>query len=57
MSTQSTASEDSEFDADAVVQPAKPEQAEMKPKFNGRTLTVMPPQKKDSEISGLCSIM
>ena len=36
-----------------------PEQDELKPKLKGRAgaLTVLPPQNKDSEMSGLCSIM
>merc|ERR1712037_464698 len=50
-------SEDSEFDVDAVVQQGNPEQDELKPKLKGRALTVLPPQNKDSEMSGLCSIM
>ena len=50
-------SEDSEFDVDAVVQQANPEQDELKPKLKGRALTVLPAQNKDTEMSGLCSIM
>ena len=56
-STVSTSEDSSEFDVDAVVQEANPEQDELKPKLKGRALTVLPAQNKDKEMSGLCSIM
>ena len=55
--SESESASSSEFDADAVVQEARPELAERKPKLKGRALTVLPAQNKDSEMSGLCSIM
>ena len=51
--------EDSEFDPEAIVLPAPSEEelASQKPRMKGRKLTVMPPRKLDSDLSGLCSIM
>lgn len=46
-----------EFDQDAIVQAAKPEHADLKPKLKDRKLVEMPMQKKGSELSSLCSIM
>ncbi len=48
-----------EFDAEAIIVPPLPaeEREAAKPKLRGRKLTVFPPQSKDSELSGLCSIM
>ena len=56
LSTQSSESE-SEFDPDAIVQEAKEGQEDLKPRLKGKKLTVFPPQEKDKELSGLCSIM
>ena len=57
--SQSEDEEASEFDAEAIVVPARSadEREAAKPKLRGRKLTVFPPQNKDSELSGLCSIM
>ena len=46
-----------EFDPDAIIQAAKPEHADMKPKLSGRKLVEMPMQRKGGELSSLCSIM
>jgi len=48
-----------EFDVDAVVVPVKTqEQLDVaKPRLKGKKFTVMPPMTKDSDLSGLCSIM
>ena len=53
-------SEDSEFDPDGVIQESKltaEEKEAQKPKFKGKNFVVMPPQNKDTDVSGLCSIM
>ena len=47
----------SEFDPDAVIQHADPEQEDMKPKLKGRKLAEMPMQRKGGDVSSLCSIM
>ena len=46
-----------EFDQDSIIQHAKSEQAELKPKLKGRKLVEMPMQRKGGELSSLCSIM
>ena len=51
------ATRDSDFDPDAIVQPAIPEHLDLKPKLKGRKMVDMPMQRKDDELSGLCSIM
>jgi len=51
--------ESSEFDVEAVVVPSK-SQDEMdlsKPRMKGKKFTIFPPAPKDSDLSGLCSIM
>ena len=48
---------ESEFDADAIVQEARPELEDYKPKLKGRKFDVLPMQNKDTELSSLCSIM
>jgi hypothetical protein len=57
--SQAEEEEASEFDPEAIVVPPRPleEREAAKPKLRGRKLTVFPPQVKDSELSGLCSIM
>ena len=47
----------SEFDPDAVIQHADPEQVDMKPKLKGRKMAEMPMQRKGGDVSSLCSIM
>jgi len=52
--------EDSEFDAEAIVLHSKrtdEEREALKPRLKGRKLTVLPPVNKDTDMSGLCSIM
>ena len=49
--------EESEYDPDAIIQEAKPEQLELKPRLKDKKLVLMPPQNKGSDLSGLCSIM
>lgn len=46
-----------EFDPDSIIQPAKPEHEELKPKLKGRKLVDMPMQRKGGELSSLCAIM
>ena len=46
-----------EFDPDAIVQDASPEQVDSKPKLKGRTMAELPMQRKGGELSSLCSIM
>ena len=46
-----------EFDQDSIIQPAKPEHEELKPKLKGRKLVDMPMQRKGGELSSLCAIM
>ncbi len=48
--------EDPEFDPDGVRQPKTPGLPE-KPRLEGRKFTELPLKSKDSELSGLCSIM
>ena len=51
--------EEGEFDPEAVVVPpgSQEERDLAKPRLQGRRFTVMPPQSRDSDLSGLCSIM
>ena len=56
-SSQADSVEESEFDPDAVVQEKKESQEDLKPRLKGKKLTEFPMQSKDSELSGLCSIM
>ena len=51
--------EESEFDSDAIIVPplSEDQMDEAKPRLKGKKLTTWPPMKKDSELSGLCSIM
>jgi len=52
--------EDSEFDSEATVLHSKlteEEREALKPRLKGRKLTVLPPVNKDTDMSGLCSIM
>jgi len=48
-----------EFDIEAVVVPVKTQEQldAAKPRLKGKKFTVMPPMTKDSDLSGLCSIM
>jgi hypothetical protein len=62
MMSQTSETEDgavSEFDPEAVVVPVPAQQDRdlAKPRLKGRKFTVMPPQSRDSDLSGLCSIM
>ena len=49
----------SEFDPEAIIVPPRTaeERDAAKPKLRGRKLNVYPPQNKDSDLSGLCSVM
>jgi len=57
--SQASSEEETEFDSEAIIVPPRsPEEREAaKPKLSGRKLTVYPMSNKDSELSGLCSIM
>merc|ERR1712037_937059 len=59
LSQPSDSEEASEFDADAVIVPVKTQEQldAAKPRLRGKKFTVMPPMAKDSDLSGLCSIM
>jgi len=59
LSQPSDSEEASEFDADAVIVPLKTQEEldAAKPRLKGKKFTVMPPMAKDSDLSGLCSIM
>merc|ERR1719242_364377 len=59
LSQPSDSEETSEFDADAVIVPAKTQEEldAAKPRLRGKKFTVMPPMTKDNDLSGLCSIM
>ena len=57
--SQTSEEEESEFDSEAIIVPPRPQEERdaAKPKLRGRKLDVWPPQQRDSELSGLCSIM
>merc|ERR1711990_306676 len=59
LSQPSDSEEATEFDVDAVIVPVKTQEQldSAKPRLKGKKFTVMPPQTKDSDLSGLCSIM
>jgi len=59
LSQPSDSEEATEFDVDAVIVPVKTQEQldAAKPRLKGKKFTVMPPQTKDSDLSGLCSIM
>merc|ERR1712032_740715 len=59
LSQPSDSEEATEFDVDAVVVPVKTQEQldAAKPRLRGKKFTVMPPMTKDSDLSGLCSIM
>uniref|UniRef100_A0A0K2T6I2 CID domain-containing protein n=1 Tax=Lepeophtheirus salmonis TaxID=72036 RepID=A0A0K2T6I2_LEPSM len=53
------ADEENEFDSEAIIQKFEKtnEQEDSKLGLKGKKLIIIPPQKKDGELSGLCSIM
>merc|ERR1711990_1368430 len=59
LSQPSDSEEATEFDVDAVIVPVKTQEQldAAKPRLKGKKFTVMPPMTKDSDLSGLCSIM
>ena len=51
------AEDDPEFDKDAIIVPRSADWEERKPKMKGKKFQDIPMTNKDSELSGLCSIM